>query len=128
MSPHTPCSSLSGVCPGSWCIGKWCHVTKTSHMSPTGCRWGKVFADLFYKSYVCVLELVTDHQAQAAAVLQTPNIVLSHAGHTFRSKQAYAICFFFPMVKTCSKWSLEVLPRVPGASALRCPGAADRAA
>lgn len=96
---------------------------------PTTChRWGKVFADLFYKSYVCVLELVTDHQAQAAAVLQTPDIVLSHAGHPFRSTQAYAICFFFSMVKTCSKWSLEVLPRIPGASALRCPGAAARAA
>ena len=41
---------------------------------------------------------------QAAEVLQAPNIFLNYAGvRTLKSRQAYAVCFFFYMIKTCSK-------------------------
>lgn len=59
---------------------------------------------------------------QAAEVLQAPNIFLNHAGaHTRKGKQAYAICCFFYMIKTCSEWSPKMLPLVLGASAPAAP-------
>lgn len=55
---------------------------------------------------------------QAAEILRAPNIFLNYAGaHALKSRQAYTICFFFYMIKTCSEWSPSVLPLVLGASA-----------
>lgn len=110
--PGVPAFTALGIPPGSWYV---LH-RRISAMSPKAATCHRLLTGQ------CVCRPFLEIRPQTAQVLQAPNIFLNHAGaRTLKGRQAYAICCFFYMIKTCSEWSPKVLPLVLGASAPAAP-------